>query len=209
MKVDPEETANMRSFLDRPTTKGHTLKGSNMVDFHIHSQNSTTTSIRNIPALKRIFTHHLRASNKLPEHYNYDKITLIDNRISINGRWWKTGSECTYTTIQSNDNVTNIGKITSYAVVSYTLTPAALGARRKNTNTAMFVLIDQYTPAPTMVDGVYVCPTDPATIETIVHVDSLLQFLTRANARKRLRGAVNHRHLSTINLIPVSDAYVV
>lgn len=208
MSVDPEVTANLRSFLDIPRAAGYTLRGSNEVGFYIHEHNSRTTNIRNIPGLKRIFAQHLSSQNKKPENYNFEQVHTLDNRISINGRWWKTGTECTYSALTQNRIKTHIGRITSYAIVHYQLTKKARGRGKVVTRTTVYAMIDSYTPVPKIIDGVYECPMYPRTSPAIVHVDSLTIYLTRADARKRVRGSDNPRVMSTYNLVPVASAYV-
>jgi hypothetical protein len=209
--VDPEDTAILRSFLDRPRTNGHTLKGSNLVNYHGHSRNQTRTHIRNIPALRTAFTRHLHILNKIPTDFTFDDVYTISNRISINGKWWNKGTQCEYTTVteenKNDDTSASVGIVKCFHIVTYRRKPRHAGSVNIEQR-AVFLCIDEYAPQPLIIDSLYQCPSVPTTTPVMVHVDFLLKFLTRVSARKRFRDGENPSWNSSYNLIPVSNAFV-
>jgi hypothetical protein len=210
MNVDPTTSNNLRSFLDPPKVKGHTLKGSNMVNYFTHSRNSATCNIELIPTLKRLFTRHLTMTKKKPEDYTYERVVIIKNRISINGRWWPTSTECEYVSLTldrgPNDTMA-VGKIEDFLVVDYKRIPRHHNSTTE-TKKEVFVRLEEYTPTPLLIDNFYQCPITPNSQSKIIHVDALTRYLTRVVAREIVRGEPNPLCQSTVNLIPVSNAYV-
>jgi hypothetical protein len=77
---------HMRSFLDKPTAAGHTIKGSGLVSYASSRKNSTTAPLT--INLHRACDRNLMSYGVLPSDYNYGRVTILDVTaiVSFNGR---------------------------------------------------------------------------------------------------------------------------
>jgi hypothetical protein len=188
----------MRSFLDKPKTKAQTIKGSGKIDYYIHAHNHSTSNICNIPGLTRAMNIYFIHNDDNPARFTYDKVTILHNRISVNGRWWDSGTECTYlSTARGADQPTTIevGLIQDFLIVEYTHSRGRRGLPPGLAGTALFIRMEQYQPRPAAEDNMFLCPNNPGTVSTIVPVRALCAYLTNIPTRKRSRV---HRNLMTV-----------
>ena len=79
-------TVNLRSFLDAPTPRGHTIKGSGMVAYRPNNKN--TIKIPMCYALQRACNNHMQGLGVQPSKYNFGPVQAMDPTaiVSINGR---------------------------------------------------------------------------------------------------------------------------
>jgi hypothetical protein len=79
---------HLRSFLDPPRPKGHTIKGSGLVSFASNRHNSTTMSMDFDCALERACARHMQSLGVQSSDYNFSPVSVLDTavKISINGR---------------------------------------------------------------------------------------------------------------------------
>ena len=85
-------TVNLRSFLDAPTPKGHTIKGSGMVSFRANKKN--TSQIPMCFALQRACESHMQSLGVQGSKYNFGPVRAMDPTaiVSINGRRYQSTS---------------------------------------------------------------------------------------------------------------------
>ena len=86
MGNDHVHTAHMRSFLDPPTPRGHTIKGYGRVNYKENRKNSTTRKMTF--SLHRACDRTMAEKGVDPANYNYGDVTTLDRTaiVSINGR---------------------------------------------------------------------------------------------------------------------------
>jgi hypothetical protein len=79
-------TVNLRSFLDAATPRGHTIKGSGLVEFRAHRRN--TTDIPMCFALQRTCNSHMQGLGVQGSDYEFGPVRAMDPTaiVSINGR---------------------------------------------------------------------------------------------------------------------------
>jgi hypothetical protein len=79
-------TVHLRSFLDAPTPRGHTIKGSGMVEFRPNKKNTTTVPM--CFALPRACDAHIQGLGVQGSDYNFGPVRAMDPTaiVSINGR---------------------------------------------------------------------------------------------------------------------------
>jgi hypothetical protein len=82
---------HLRSFLDAPTPRGHTIKGSGLVSYRSNEKN--TTKVREMPfALQRACSAHMQSLGVQGSNYNYGPVEEMDKTaiVSINGRRYQS-----------------------------------------------------------------------------------------------------------------------
>jgi len=79
-------SVNLRSFLDSPTPRGHTIKGSGLVSFRANLKNTTNIPMCN--ALQRACDSHMQGLGVQSSDYNFGPVRAMDTTaiVSINGR---------------------------------------------------------------------------------------------------------------------------
>ena len=77
---------HLRSFLDPPEPKGHTIKGSGHVSFKANRFNTTTMPIDH--ALRRACSRHMQGLGVQSSDYDFGQVAVLDKNaiVSINGR---------------------------------------------------------------------------------------------------------------------------
>jgi hypothetical protein len=203
LHVDPEVTLHLRSFLDRPKTRGSTRKGSGEVNYAKKAKTNTRTNIKNIrPPIANIIQQHMHSMRLRPHNYTTEKAILINKRISINGTPWNTNTDCEYYSDHRNGDMTELGEIQDFIVMKY---------KHKLDNNAdkegIFVRLKQYKPRPIKEHGVYVIKKTHLTHIRIIQVAHLVTLMTRVKPRRVLCGVPNPDVTTTYNLVPVCHAY--
>jgi len=81
---------HLRSFLDQKTPRGHTIKGSGMVDFRPNKKNATNIAM--CFALDRACNTHMQGLGVQGSDYNYGPVRELDTTaiVSINGRRYQS-----------------------------------------------------------------------------------------------------------------------
>ena len=79
-------TVNLRSFLDAPTPRGHTIKGSGMVAYRPNNKN--TVIVPMCFALQRACNTHMQGLGVQTSDYNFGPVRAMDLTaiVFINGR---------------------------------------------------------------------------------------------------------------------------
>jgi hypothetical protein len=77
---------NLRSFLDPKKPRGHTIKGSGVVDYRPNKKNATHIAMDF--ALDRACNTHMQSLGVQGSDYNYGPVRVLDTTaiVSINGR---------------------------------------------------------------------------------------------------------------------------
>ena len=77
---------HLRSFLDAPTPRGHTIKGSGLVAYRANQKNTNTTPMDY--ALQRACSKHMQSLGVQGSDYYYGPVEVLDPTaiVSINGR---------------------------------------------------------------------------------------------------------------------------
>jgi hypothetical protein len=79
-------TINLRSFLDTPTPRGHTIKGSGLVSFRPNNKNTSTVPM--CFGLQRACASHMQGLGVQDSDYYFGPVRAMDPTaiVSINGR---------------------------------------------------------------------------------------------------------------------------
>jgi hypothetical protein len=79
-------TINLRSFLDTPTPRGHTIKGSGLVSFRPNNKNTATVPM--CFGLQRACASHMQGLGVQDSDYYFGPVRAMDPTaiVSINGR---------------------------------------------------------------------------------------------------------------------------
>lgn len=85
-------SVNLRSFLDAPTPKGYTIKGSGLVAYRSNRKNAS--SIPMCFALQRACDAHMHGIGVQASDYNFGPVSALDTTavVSINGRRYPSPS---------------------------------------------------------------------------------------------------------------------
>jgi len=86
LKLTGNTSVHLRSFLDKPTPKGHTIKGSGKVAFRANRKNSN--SLQLTLDLRRACERNLQICGQSPGDYDFGKARVLDKDsvVNLNGR---------------------------------------------------------------------------------------------------------------------------
>ena len=160
MKKLAIDTAELRSFLDPPRTRGKTRVGSGEVGYVLHSRNHR----------KKKLTLNLRCASstyvrEILGHGHGFKLTLdtirITKRVCYSGRYLQTGATAEFA---DNDPTTGpllmVGDVLEFAIVKYkhVQQPRVRGSRPL-WNEVLMASINVFDPRPRREGNLYICPT--------------------------------------------------